>query len=140
MLKNPVFRAPLAISWGAIAGALCRYYLGLWFIQLWGEAFPYGTVIINLTGCFVIGFFITVSLSRSIKVHPDLRLLITTGFLGSYTTFSTYELDAVKLLDRSLEVDFLYWFGSAVFGLLSLELGAALGRTVSQKLDRNHPE
>lgn len=140
MLRNPALRAPLSISLSAIAGALCRYYLGIWFIQLRGEAFPYSTILINLSGCFVMGFFVTLSLNQAIEVHSDLQLMITTGFLGSYTTFSTYELDTMTLLDRSLELDLLYWFGSALFGVLSLKLGAALAKFVGQKLNRNRSE
>lgn len=124
MLTNPAIRAPLAISLGAIAGALSRYYLGTWFAQMFGTAIPYGTLLINISGCFVMGLFTTLSLWRAI--HPDLRLLVTTGFIGSYTTFSTYELDTAKLLARDWESDLLYWFGSAVLGLLALQLGAAL--------------
>jgi CrcB protein len=124
MLKNPAIRTPVAISLGAIAGALSRYYLGLWFNQLFGTEFPYSTLIINVSGCFVMGLFTTLALGRLITIHPDVRLLVTTGFLGSYTTFSTYELDTTKLLEqRSIEIDLLYWFGSAFLGLLSLQMG-----------------
>jgi fluoride exporter len=112
----------IAISLGAIGGALSRYYLSLWFNQLLGNTFPFGTGIINLTGCFGMGFFTTLAPARSI--HPNLRLLTTTGFLGSYTTFSTYQLDTVKLLAQgSWEIDLLYWVGSAGLGLLALSLG-----------------
>jgi len=130
MLKNPALRAPFAISLGAIAGALSRYYLGTWFAQMFGMAIPYGTLFINTSGCFLMGFFATLSLGRIITIHPDVRLLVITGFLGSYTTFSTYELDTAKLLERSWESDFLYWSGSAVLGLLALQLGIALAEVV----------
>ncbi|BAZ20627.1 hypothetical protein NIES4073_15040 [Kalymmatonema gypsitolerans NIES-4073] len=124
MLKSPAIRTPVAISLGAIAGALSRYYLGLWFNQLFGTEFPYSTLIINVSGCFVMGLFTTLALGRLITIHPDVRLLVTTGFLGSYTTFSTYELDTTKLLEQpSIEIDLLYWFGSAFLGLLSLQMG-----------------
>jgi len=126
-MQNPAFRTPIAISLGAIAGALSRYYLSLWFTQLFGTGFPYSTAIVNLSGCFVMGFFTTLALGRLIAIHPDIRLLVTTGFLGSYTTFSTYELDAAKLLqERSLETDLIYCLISAFFGLISLFLGNAL--------------
>lgn len=80
MLQNPAFRTPVGISIGAIAGALSRYYLGLWFTQLFGTEFPYSTLIINVSGCFVMGFFTTLVLGRLIAIHPDIRLLVTTGF------------------------------------------------------------
>jgi CrcB protein len=130
MLDNYGLRTPLAISLGAIAGAIGRYYIGAWFAQLFGSAIPYGTLFINISGCFLMGFFATLSLERIATIHPDVRLLVTTGFLGSYTTFSTYELDTAKLLERSWEGDVLYWFGSAVLGLFVLQLGSALAQVV----------
>jgi CrcB protein len=128
MLKNPALRAPFAISLGAIAGALCRYYIGAWFAQLFGTAIPYGTLLINISGCFVMGFFATLSLERAIAIHPDVRLLVTTGFLGSYTTFSTYALDMARLLEHSWESNLLYCSGSVALGLLALQLGIALAK------------
>ena len=126
--SNPTIRSPLAISFGAIAGALSRYYLTLGFNQWLGTAFPFGTFVINLTGALVMGFFITLVLER-IEISPDLRLLIAVGFLGSYTTFSTYELDAKKLLAGGRwEIASLYWIGSAILGVLCLELGSFLAR------------
>lgn len=122
----------IAVSLGAIGGALSRYYLSLWFSQLLGNSLPYGTGIINLTGCFGIGFF--TGLASSLPIHPNLRLLITTGFIGAYTTFSTYQLDTAKLLEQgSWEVDLLYWIGSAGLGLLAL----LLGRVTAERLTPN---
>ena len=126
--SHAAVRAPLAISFGAIAGALSRYYLTLGFNQWLGTAFPFGTFFINLSGAFVMGFFVTMALERSV-ISPDLRLAIAVGFLGSYTTFSSYQLDAEKLLTTgSWEITSLYWMGSAVLGLLCLELGSYLAR------------
>ncbi|NMG19453.1 fluoride efflux transporter CrcB [Brasilonema bromeliae] len=124
MLQNPVIRAAVAISLGAIAGALSRYYLGLWFNQLFGTEFPYGTLIINISGCFVMGFFTTLLIRALRTIYLDARLLVTTGFLGSYTTFSTYELDTAKLLQQgNLEIGLFYWLCSAVLGMVCFQLG-----------------
>lgn len=124
-------RTITAISLGAVSGALSRYYLSLWLNQLLGNAFPYGTGIINLSGCFGMGFF-TALVLKSPSIHPDLRLLITTGFLGSYTTFSTYQLDAAKLLEQgNWELDLLYWTGSAILGVLTLWLGMRLAERLT---------
>lgn len=120
-------RTITAIALGAVAGALIRYYLGLTITDLLESKIPYGTMVINVTGCFVMGFLATLSLSQVINIHPDIRLLLLTGFLGSYTTFSSYELDSVTLLQKqTLEADLLYWFGSAILGLFSLQLGIVL--------------
>ena len=117
-------RAPVAISLGAIAGALSRYYLTLAFTRWLGTAFPYWTFTINLSGAFIMGFFSTLVLERAF-LSPDLRLLITVGFLGSYTTFSTYILDTVNLARiGDWKVSLFYWLGSPFLGLISLEIGS----------------
>jgi CrcB protein len=131
VLQQPTVRNPIAISLGAIAGALSRYYLGLWFAQRFGTSFPYGTFFINLTGCFVMGFFTTLALERLSTISPEIRLLVAVGFLGSYTTFSTYGLDTVLLLrNRSLQTAGFYWLGSAVLGITGVQLGAIVARLV----------
>mgnify|MGYP005848615663 CR=1 FL=1 len=138
MLKQPVVRTVMAISLGAIAGALCRYYLGLGIGHLLGTAMPYGTLVVNITGCFVMGLLATLSLGQVISIHPDLRLLLLIGFLGSYTTFSSYELDSAKLLSqRDLQADLIYWTGSVLLGSISLQLGITLAEWVLKKLDRD---
>lgn len=129
MLQDPTIRNPIAISFGAIAGALCRYYLTLWFGQRLGTAFPYGTFFINLTGCFAMGLFVTLISQRILNLPPEVRLMITTGFLGAYTTFSTYGLESFTLLrDRPLVPALLYWAGSAILGIFSVQLGAIVAR------------
>ncbi|WP_414578558.1 fluoride efflux transporter CrcB [Anabaena sp. CCY 9402-a] len=99
VLQQPSVRNPVAVSLGAIAGALSRYYFSLWFAQRFGTSFPYGTFFINISGCLAMGFFFTLALERVAIISPELRLLVAVGFLGAYTTFSTYALDTVNLLD-----------------------------------------
>jgi CrcB protein len=122
-------RNPIAISLGAIAGALSRYYLTLWFSDRFGVNFPYGTFFINISGCFAMGFFATFALNHVAIISPEVRLLVATGFLGAYTTFSTYGLDTVGLLRNStmLTATF-YWAGSAILGIISVQLGVILAR------------
>ncbi|MCU0541692.1 MAG: fluoride efflux transporter CrcB [Oscillatoriaceae cyanobacterium Prado104] len=128
MLQDPNLRLPIAISLGAIAGALSRYYITLWFANRFSTAFPYGTFFINVTGCLAMGFFITLALER-VPVPLELRLMVTTGFLGAYTTFSTYGLEtSILLRDRSYTLAFLYWSGSAVLGVIAVQLGIILAR------------
>jgi CrcB protein len=140
MLKNSALRAPLAISLGAIAGALSRYYLGGFAVQLWGAAFPYGTLLINLSGCFGMGLFTALFLKRIITAHPDVQLLLTTGFLGAYTTFSTYGLDAAKLIEWNLEMGTVYWVGSALFGFGSFQLGTAVVEFIQHQMNHDRCE
>lgn len=124
--SNANLRIPLAISLGAVPGALSRYYLTLGFNH-WFGAWPFGTFAINLSGAFLMGWFTHLAVERSI-ISPNLRLMIAVGFLGAYTTFSTYELDAAKLLALGQWQMLLYWIGSAVLGVLCLELGRYCAR------------
>ena len=81
MLQDPNLRYPIAISLGAVAGALSRYYITLWFANRFGTAFPYGTFFINITGCLAMGFFVTLALERVATIAPEVRLMLATGFL-----------------------------------------------------------
>ncbi|MGV2829085.1 fluoride efflux transporter CrcB [Myxosarcina sp. GI1(2024)] len=120
---------PLAIAVGAVLGALSRYYITLFWIEKRGEAFPYGTLFVNLTGAFLIGLVSTVSLQLSFPIALQKTLLV--GFLGAYTTFSSYILDSAKLLrsDRIL-TGLGYRLASPVLGFFCVELGI----WVAQKL------
>lgn len=128
MLQDPNLRFPLAISLGAIAGALSRYYITLYFLQRFGSNFPFGTFFVNLSGCFAMGFFVTLA-SQVINIRPELRLLATTGFLGAYTTFSTYGLDTMNIWESgNYSTAIFYWLGSAIFGIFCLYLGVILAK------------
>ncbi|MCY7385868.1 MAG: fluoride efflux transporter CrcB [Microcoleus sp. CAN_BIN18] len=129
MLQDPNLRHPIAISLGAVAGALSRYYITLWFANRFGTAFPYGTFFINITGCLAMGFFITLVFERMPTVPSEVRLMVATGFLGAYTTFSTYGLESNVLLgDRAYSLAASYWAGSAILGVIAVQLGAMLAR------------
>ena len=77
----------LAISLGAVLGANARYWLGAWAAEKLGTAFPYGTLIINVTGSLILGFFLTL-ISGRYMVDTRWRMFVAVGFLGAYTTFS----------------------------------------------------
>jgi CrcB protein len=118
-------RPPIAIALGAVAGSLARYYLSQ-FIGQWGTAFPYATMIINFSGSIGMGMLASFT-TRGLS--PELRLAIGTGFLGSYTTFSTYALESMNLwlMGRGWTA-LVYWLGSALLGLLGIGLGSAIVR------------
>ncbi len=129
VLEKTSVRNPIAISLGAIAGSLSRYYLSIWLAQRFGTGFPYATLFVNLTGSFAMGLLTTLILERALLISPEIRLLIAVGFLGSYTTFSTYELDSISLIrDSQLNKAFIYWLGSAVLGSIVLYLGIITAR------------
>lgn len=85
------------VSLGAIVGANARYLIGLWAAERFGVSFPYGTMIVNITGCFLIGVFNGLG-EIGLAISPNLRLLFTVGFLGAYTTFSSFGYESVSLL------------------------------------------
>lgn len=129
MLENPTLRVPIAISLGAIAGALSRYYLTIWFTKHFGFSFPYGTFFINITGCFAMGFFATLAMQKTVFISPEIKLIVTTGFLGAYTTFSTFGLDTVGLLQGGHWLSAtVYFLGSTILGIISVQLGLMIAR------------
>lgn len=131
VLQKPSVRNPIAVSLGAIAGSLCRYYLSLWLPQVLGTDFPYATVAVNLSGSFAMGIIATLVLERALLISPEVRLLMAIGFLGSYTTFSSYELDTINLIrDFSWQKAIFYWFGSAISGFFFLYLGIIFARII----------
>jgi len=120
----------LVISAGAVLGANCRYWLGGWATERFGAAFPYGNLIINLSGSFVLGLFMALVTERFI-VNPQWRVLIAIGFLGSYTTFSSYTYESVMLiLSGQYMLGLLNLFGSSFLGGLAVLLGIWLGRLI----------
>ncbi|GAP94784.1 fluoride efflux transporter CrcB [Leptolyngbya sp. NIES-2104] len=121
---NGNIRVPIAISFGAVPGALSRYFLSAIVNHWLGTAFPFATFFINLSGALIMGFFTSLAVDRRIT-SPEVRLIVAVGFLGSYTTFSTYTLDLGRLLETgNWQLIALYWTGSTVLGLLCLELGS----------------
>ena len=120
----------LIISLGAILGANCRYWIGGWAVERFGATFPYGNLIINLSGSFILGLFMTLVTDRFL-VDPQWRLLVAIGFLGSYTTFSSYTYESVALmLGGQYVLGLLNLFGSSFLGGLAVLLGIWLGRLI----------
>jgi CrcB protein len=120
----------LIISLGAIVGANLRYWVGDWVAQRLGTAFPFGTLIVNLTGTLILGIFITLATERFL-FDPRWRVLIAIGFCGSYTTFSSYTYESVNLILTGQPVSgFVNLFGSAVLGSLVMLLGIYIGRLI----------
>lgn len=88
----------VVVAVGGSLGAVARYLLSLWAAERFGAGFPYGTLIANVAGCFVIGAFMTLATDRFI-VSPYWRLLVTVGFIGGLTTFSSFSYETFKLLE-----------------------------------------
>ena len=120
----------LIISLGAILGANLRYWVGGWAADRFGTTFPYGTLIINLTGSFVLAFFMTLATERFL-IDPRWRLLVAVGFLGGYTTFSSYTYESVNLILQGQSwLGLLNLFGSSFLGGITAVAGVLLGRVL----------
>ncbi len=107
---------------GGGTGAAVRFALGTWIGQHWGRSFPLGTFVINVSGSFIIGLLMTLMAERFIE-NPQWRLLLVVGFLGGYTTFSSFEYETGKLVTDG---EYLYAIMNAV---LSVVLGFAALKT-----------
>jgi CrcB protein len=91
----------LLIGLAGALGTLVRYAVGLWAARILGTAFPYGTWIVNVAGCFLIALITEVALLTTV-ISPTLRLTLTTGFMGGLTTYSSFNLETTNLLrDRA---------------------------------------
>lgn len=117
-----------AVAVGAALGGVSRYYLSTAIQQRIGIGFPLGTFVINVTGSLLLGFLIRYSLATPV-VGVELRALLTTGFCGGYTTFSTYSFETAGLIeDGQYQRAFIYAFGSLLLALLGTFLGFLLAR------------
>jgi CrcB protein len=127
---DPNLEKVLLISTGAVLGANARYWLGDWAAQKWGSAFPYGTFLINVTGSLLLGLFMTLATER-LLLDPRWRLFFAVGFLGAYTTFSTFTLESFNLFYSGQWLPGLFNFlGSTLAGLAAVGLGVFLGKSL----------
>ncbi|MCA1591745.1 MAG: fluoride efflux transporter CrcB [Acidobacteria bacterium] len=104
----------LAVAGGGALGAMLRYYLGGSVLSRTAAPFPTATFVINVTGSFIIGFFLTLATER-VAVSPHLRLAFAVGFVGAYTTFSTFEYETARLVEGK---DYLYAFLNVVLSFV----------------------
>lgn len=108
---------------GGIAGTLSRYFLAGIVYQIFGTAFPYGTLVVNLIGCLVIGFLAALS-EEKFLLSPNARLLLMVGFCGAFTTFSTFMLETVNLMKDGENLRaFMNIAASLIFGFIAFRIG-----------------
>jgi CrcB protein len=116
----------LLIALGGALGSMARYWVGSAISGRMGAKFPYGTFIINVTACLIIGFTLTL-LGKRVELSPAWRYLIPVGFIGAYSTFSTYEWETLATLrSGAVAIAALYAGGSLVAGLVATWGGVAL--------------
>jgi CrcB protein len=117
------------VAAGSAAGGLTRWLVGMGAAALFGTSFPWGTLIINLSGCVFLGWLGTLLADRLLPGADEVRLLLAVGFCGAYTTFSTFEYEADKLFkDGDGTLGLLYLGASVFLGLLAIRLGVFLAR------------
>ena len=120
----------LFIALGAALGANARYLVGLWAAGRFGAHFPYGTLIVNIVGSLLLGFVVVLATERLV-MSPETRLLLTVGFLGSFTTFSSYAVESLSLLrDTGLWTALVNVFTNNLLALGAALAGAYLARVV----------
>jgi CrcB protein len=120
----------IEIAVGGAAGAVARYLVDVTVSERTGGAFPYGTLVVNLSGTFILGLLATLALDRSV-LPAAIRPSMLIGFLGAYTTFSTWMLESWRLADEGAMLGAVANIGGSVLlGLVGLGAGIAIGRAL----------
>lgn len=122
---NPALTATLMVGIGGALGSIARYWIGVLVTQLAGEAFPWGTLLINIIGSFVISYFGTMTLPDGARpAAMELRLFVMVGLCGGFTTFSAFSMQTIELLrDGEAGHALAYIVASIVLCLLGTALG-----------------
>jgi len=114
------------IAAGGALGSMARYWVGSMVANRMGTKFPYGTFVINITACVIIGFSLTL-LARRADINPAWRFLVPVGFIGAYSTFSTYEWETLSTLrSGAFFLASLYAVSSLILGLAAVWGGSML--------------
>ncbi len=119
------------VGLGGALGSIARYMLGAWIYSRLGTRFPYGTFAINITGCFIIGLTLSI-LDAWIALPSAWRLAVPIGFVGAYTTFSTFEFETYQKAQSHPGIAVLYAGSSVLLGYLAVYLGIQTSRIFFQ--------
>ncbi len=119
------------IAAGGALGSIARFWVGSAVASRLGTKFPYGTFVINITACAIIGFSLTF-LAKRTNLNPAWRFLVPVGFVGAYSTFSTYEWETLSTLrSGAFSMAALYAFSSLFLGLAAVWCGALIAEMIS---------
>lgn len=120
----------LLVAVGGAAGSVARYLTGITMTRLFGPAFPWATITVNIVGSFIIGLLAEL-IARKVSAPAEMRLLLVVGFLGGFTTFSSFSLDTLALAERGAFLSAFAYVGASVVLSLSAAFGGlALGRSL----------
>lgn len=120
----------LTVALGGAMGAVSRFLVGNVVSKALGSAWPYGTFIINIVGCFCMGILMTVIAERQL-LPAAWRLFLCVGFLGGFTTFSSFGYEAISLINQGKLLEALgYVGGSVLLGLVAAAIGVCIGRAL----------
>jgi len=121
----------LLVCVGGAGGAAARYLVDGWVSERAGGAFPFGTLVVNLSGSFVLGLLFVLTVESGVLPSSS-RAPVMIGFIGAYTTFSTLMLETYRLIeDGAVGLALANVVGSSILGLIAVVAGIALGRAVS---------
>lgn len=125
MIKNI-----LLVGLGGGVGSIARYLCQKWFAENVQHPFPWGTFVVNIVGCFLIGLIYAIA-EKTTLLSPSTRLLLITGLVGGFTTFSTFALENIELLRSGDTLYFLlYTLASVVIGFVAVFAAIALIKTI----------
>ena len=120
----------LAIAGGGALGSLARFWVSTGIYQLFGRSFPWGTLVVNVSGSFVMGFLFVLFLER-LAAAPEWRAAVLVGFLGAFTTFSTFSIETLNLMEEGFLLKALLNVAASVLVcLLACWVGIILGRSL----------
>lgn len=120
----------ISLMMGGVLGTVARYVLAGVTYRALGAEFPYGTLAVNLLGCFLVGFFVVLAETKFL-LGPNARVLLMIGFCGAFTTFSTYILESANLIrDGETLRALLNLVGSVVLGFVAFRLGIFAGEII----------
>ena len=118
----------LLVGIGVFFGAIARYVVDTWVAERAGVTFPFGTLVVNLSGSFVLGVLFALALERGM-LPAEIRAPVLIGFIGAYTTFSTLALESWRLLENgSYALGLANLVGSMALGIVAVAAGLLLGR------------
>lgn len=113
------------VCFAGACGTGLRYLVGVWAGEKFGPGFPLGTLLVNLAGCFLIALILHVALNRA-DFSPELRVILTTGFVGGLTTYSSFNYETTKLLQTGATTMAITYLALTLFGCFVMGVGGLL--------------